>query len=267
MSTLPVTTLPNPFVTSLTVGIGGLISKAFVKLACSTEVVGSEHLINAWKEENRVRRGILTVSNHISVLDDPLMWGVLPMSSFFNSRQSRWTLGARDIMFTRPSHATFFRNGKVIDTIRGVGVYQEALDVAIERLNAGEWVHIFPQGFVRQETLGPPVGRLKWGVGRLLAECQNTPTVIPVWINGFENVMPAERGFPRFLPRSANLHIAFDDPSRLTSSLEEQRRLWRDSASDRKPTLEEWRGYHAELTSTIEQGMNYLGNKISLRSE
>ena len=30
------------------------------------------------------------------------MWGILPLSSFFNNRQSRWTLGARDILFTRP---------------------------------------------------------------------------------------------------------------------------------------------------------------------
>jgi monolysocardiolipin acyltransferase len=109
------------------------------------------------------------------------MWGVLPIRSFFNNRQSRWTLGARDILFTRPfgtihrgnlpnfsrlyrSHAALFRNGKVIDTIRGVGVYQEAVDLAIQRLDAGDWVHIFPQGYVRQENLRPPLGRLKWGV-------------------------------------------------------------------------------------------------------
>jgi monolysocardiolipin acyltransferase len=109
------------------------------------------------------------------------MWGVLPIRSFFNNRQSRWTLGARDILFTRPfgttqpgineishtlhrSHAALFRNGKVIDTIRGVGIYQEAVDLAIKRLDAGEWVHVFPQGYVRQENLRPPLGRLKWGM-------------------------------------------------------------------------------------------------------
>jgi monolysocardiolipin acyltransferase len=31
-------------------------------------------------------------------------------------------------------------NGKVIDTVRGAGVYQEAMDFAIQRLNEGEWV-------------------------------------------------------------------------------------------------------------------------------
>jgi monolysocardiolipin acyltransferase len=57
-----------------------------------------------------------------------------------------------------------FRSGKVIDTVRGVGVYQDAIDLAIQRLDVGDWVHIFPQGYVRQETSKPPIGRLKWGM-------------------------------------------------------------------------------------------------------
>lgn len=34
----------------------------------------------------------------------------------------------------------FFRNGQVIETFRGHGIHQEALDVAVEKLNSGDWV-------------------------------------------------------------------------------------------------------------------------------
>jgi monolysocardiolipin acyltransferase len=84
------------------------------------------------------------------------MWGILPTRSYFFNRTSRWTLGARDIMFTNPlsnelasiflltsSHSiysAFFRNGKVLDTVRGGGIYQGAVDLAIDKLNKGDWV-------------------------------------------------------------------------------------------------------------------------------
>jgi hypothetical protein len=34
----------------------------------------------------------------------------------------------------------FFHHGQVLETFRGKGIYQRAVDVAIEKLNAGEWV-------------------------------------------------------------------------------------------------------------------------------
>ena len=68
----------------------------------------------------------------------------------------------------------------------GRGVYQEGMDFCIDRLNDGDWVHIYPQ--VRHRTsryrsepmaglqgkcnLGQERMRLKWGIGRLLAEAK-----------------------------------------------------------------------------------------------
>ena len=34
----------------------------------------------------------------------------------------------------------FFRQGQVLETFRGKGIYQPAVDTAIEKLNKGEWV-------------------------------------------------------------------------------------------------------------------------------
>ena len=36
--------------------------------------------------------------------------------------------------------SAFFRSGQVLETFRGAGVYQEAVDVAIKRLDEGKWV-------------------------------------------------------------------------------------------------------------------------------
>lgn len=32
-------------------------------------------------------------------VDEPFMWGVLPLTTFMDTRTTRWTLGASDMMF------------------------------------------------------------------------------------------------------------------------------------------------------------------------
>lgn len=106
----------------------------------------------------------------------------------------------------------FFRKGQVIETFRGKGIYQAAIDDATRKLNEGRWVrpgwegrrreatfahvlfpclvwlggmqiHIFPEGKIKQEAL-LELRRFKWGISRMLMEAKRTPLIIPVWIQG-----------------------------------------------------------------------------------
>lgn len=66
--------------------------------------------------------------------------------------------------------------------------------------NSNSWVHIFPEGKIHQSPR-KTMRYFKWGIARLILEPKECPDVVPMWIEGFDNVMHESREFPRFLPR------------------------------------------------------------------
>ncbi|KAH6915192.1 tafazzin-PC [Coprinopsis sp. MPI-PUGE-AT-0042] len=227
----------------LTVAAVGLTFKALIETGlCSLQVNRLNVLLDALEHPNRdVGQGVVTVSNHISTLDDPLTWGVLPARYFFDSRTTRWSLGASDVIFTNPVFSTFFRLGQTLETFRGQGIYQDSVNTAIQKLNEGAWVHMFSEGKIHQPDTyildgegNAHLPRFKWGVGRMLMESKQPPTVIPMWLTGFENLMPAGRPFPqKYIPHfGTRMSVTFGDPIPAEQLLEALRPLSPSDTAD-----------------------------------
>ncbi|KAK5583633.1 hypothetical protein RB653_005231 [Dictyostelium firmibasis] len=160
---------------------------------------GIDKLVNEIDKTYELRRPMITVANHSSNLDDPLLWGVLPNRILMDPAKQRWTLGASNILFTNWFYSKFFSLGKCIKIVRGDGIYQDGMNESIDRLSEGQWLHIFPEGKVSQQT---QLLYFKWGVGRLVGECFRrtgvVPLIVPIYHRGMEKSMPlAKSPIPR----------------------------------------------------------------------
>ncbi|KAI7860353.1 acyltransferase-domain-containing protein [Circinella umbellata] len=165
---------------TVVVGGVGMVAKVFLKYLENTRVYNLDKLMEIVEQEDR-NRALITVSNHESVWDDPILWGALPLETLLTPHKMRWVLGAADICFTTLFRSLFFALGQTIPTIRGSGIYQPGVDYAIHKSNQNGWIHIFPEARVNQTT---SMIRFKWGVGRIIMESDRCPIVIPVWHNG-----------------------------------------------------------------------------------
>ncbi|XP_068309353.1 N-acylphosphatidylethanolamine synthase [Pyrus communis] len=201
--------------------VGGL-AKAVVSLINSTTVHNADTLLRLVRSRpNGVP--LVTVSNHMSTMDDPFLWGFKGFPST-DANLARWVLAAEDICFKNSVLSYFFRLGKCIPITRGGGIYQEHMNEALERLSEGSWLHTFPEGKVYQEDA--PIRRLKWGAASLIARAPVTPIVLPIVHTGFEQVMPEKfyRGKrPPFPLWNKHIKIIVGEPMEL--DLPEMRRM------------------------------------------
>ena len=169
--------------TMLAVGLG---AKLLLKVGNTTVVHGQEHLDTALARPPGTP--LVSVTNHQSCLDDPGIWGaILGPGLLANTRAMRWGASASEVIFLNRPLATFWSLGKVVPIVRGWGVHQPAMAFLLDRLDRGAWVNIFPEGRVNWP---PSPIRLRWGVGRLLADCSAPPLLLPVCHRGMDRVLP-----------------------------------------------------------------------------
>lgn len=186
----------HPAMAYVTIRLSRLIMKRMNRL----EVEGEERF-EALRE--RGGRGLLTLSNHVSMFDDPLLpcnFG-LPKYS-----EVRWVAADALNFFSNPWKAWLFTAGKAVPIVRGGGVDQPGFRFLLERLKEGEWVHIFPEGKRTRKPVGMMADELKGGIGMLMAEAQ--PIALPFYHYGMHDVLPVGSLRPR---RGKQVRLVFGE--------------------------------------------------------
>ncbi|QDZ18101.1 Tafazzin-like protein [Chloropicon primus] len=190
----------GPVGRSFVLGATALVAQVYLDVFNTTKVHNVkklyEHLYTRPKGE-----GLLTVSNHISTVDDPsLFCAFLPLSFFFTEHEherTRWTMCAKEFCFKNAVLSAYFQNGKVLPIERGLGLGQPTVSALTHKLSQGDWVHIFPEGKIsRTQKLGP----MKWGTAKILCEGEvdkADPIVLPFYHKGLDKVLPIGSKVPR----------------------------------------------------------------------
>lgn len=160
---------------------------------------------------------LLTYSNHISCIDDPILWGSLLPFSYYttNTKSIRWSAAAVEICFSKPWHSTFFSLGKTFPIIRGIGVNQPGMEFAAGLLNNNQWLHLFPEGKVMRDQQQNVISNkdkgyiFKWGISKLILDyfysfksqdktSNKTLRLLPFYHLGLDEILPI--GWP-YVPR------------------------------------------------------------------
>jgi monolysocardiolipin acyltransferase len=88
-------------------------------------------------------------------------------------------------------------------------------------------VHIFPEGMIHQSEQRV-MRYFKWGVSRLVLESEPMPDVVPIFIEGFDDIMNEERTFPRFIPRPfQNVRVTFGEKLNAEEVFGDLRARWK----------------------------------------
>ncbi|CAD6505374.1 BgTH12-00865 [Blumeria graminis f. sp. triticale] len=304
-------------ISSSIMGLTGVICRGFLYGMNYIEVIGLERFLEKLDRRSNIEgreRGLITVSNHVSVIDDPLIWGVLPISYAFNPSNHRWSLGSYDICFQSRILATFFSYGQVLPTHRNTysihgGLFQPVMSQAIRLLSAQpfirtasctldtfdpfvsgnmtysttesdvyfspafyqsrkhSWIHIFPEGRVHQHP-SSSLRYFKWGISRLILESEPLPEVVPIFIDGNQNIMHENREFPEFLPRiGKRVTIAFGetiDGERIFGDL---RHKWKQLVQQQKEELQR-KGLETKWElGYLNEELKYGGEAVAIRKE
>lgn len=137
---------------------------------------------------------VLIVSNHVSVLDPPLIGASAPRPLFFMAKEELFRIP----LFGRLIRALNAR------PVRRDGSDMRALKAALALLQEGRAILVFPEGTRGEEE--QPLREGKPGVG-MLAVLSGAP-VVPVYVAGSGHALP--RG--RALPRPGKVRVTFGPP-------------------------------------------------------
>ncbi|KAG7661683.1 TAZ1 [[Candida] subhashii] len=113
-----------------------LNSKILLNTLYKPELHDIEKLDYAMAKARMEKRSLLTVMNHMSVVDDPAFYASLPWRYHLDIDTIRWGFGAHNVCFSNVFQSWFFNLGKILGTKRfGEGPFQGSLDAAIRILS------------------------------------------------------------------------------------------------------------------------------------
>ncbi|KAG9403466.1 hypothetical protein AC1031_006105 [Aphanomyces cochlioides] len=159
----------------------------------------NEETLEKWVLSRPDHRALITVTNHSSTVDDPAVLAAMLPWSCVRPHVCRWSLCSQEYCYQKGALlSTIFYGAKTLPVKRGAGVDHPFLRDLFEKVQQGDWVHIFPEGKIvqggalggREGPKATTIGRLKWGVGKLIARADITPVVVPIYHLGMDQVMP-----------------------------------------------------------------------------
>ncbi len=195
----PGNTLTNRFLARLVIRLSQRVMTRWNRLS----VDGRERL-DALQE--RGDRGLLTYSNHVSRLDDPLLVSNFGLADLPYDRM-RWVAADALKLFSSKPSSFLFSAGKCVPIVRGGGLDQPGLHFLSQHLRDGAWVHIFPEGGASRDPEGWLRHPFKAGIGRLIAETR--PLTLPFYHVGMQHIAP-HRTAPQ---RGHHVQVLFGEPT------------------------------------------------------
>jgi len=105
-------------------------------------------------------------------------------------------------IYVSPAEADPFSTNHLTYTTNGLDAFPRPTLYPSRRHS---WIHIFPEGMIHQHP-AKVMRYFKWGVARLILEAEPCPDVLPIWIDGPQEVMSERRTWPRPVPR-AGKHV------------------------------------------------------------
>ncbi|TMW65972.1 hypothetical protein Poli38472_003737 [Pythium oligandrum] len=249
------------------------VSKLYLRFLSTMKTEGLEHLLH--QLENRpTKTPLITVSNHTSAVDDPaVISSVLPWKYALPWR-ARWIVTSQEYSFVLGQMVrAFFYGGKSMPIWRGGGLDQPLLESIFDKVQQGKWVHIFPEGKIQQKAViggrtgevADKLGRLKWGVGKLIARADVRPVVVPFYHTNMHKIMPQDdkNNLTSLIPQSGTtITVRFGEPIDFTDLFEKYREhRVVGSESDWTTQAREYELYSA-ITKRIEDAILALANGI-----
>ncbi|KAF4314637.1 Lysophosphatidylcholine acyltransferase [Botryosphaeria dothidea] len=269
-------------------GAVGLLSRGFLVGLSNLEVNGMDNFLKLLDERKDVQgrqRGLITDNLRWSLASHDLAFPNRLLSTFFSLGQTlpchrlahspygglfQPTITQAIRLLSRtPFSAPAARNEPAADIpdpfSSGTLTYTTTGDDSfpapaayLSRRHA--WVHIFPEGKVHQKE-DRTMRYFKWGVARLILESDPCPDLVPMWVEGPDQIMHEAREFPRFLPRPGKaVSVTFGDKVDVEKIFGDLREKW-------TKLKEKEEGSEKLEVGMLNEGLKYGKEAVNLRKE